>query len=115
MPLFKENRDSLLLAHSEDLIDDEEFALLYDLSTSKKPDHPYWKYEPFNLESLSDSGCKNEFRFCRAYVYFRGRNFRGQKLSQFSLSLAFFVKVFPKAQSKFEIRESFFSRNYIKF
>ena len=69
MPLFKENRDSLLLAHSEDLIDDEEFALLYDLNTSKNPDYPYWKYEPFNLESLSDSECKTEFRFYKADVY----------------------------------------------
>ena len=63
---LRETGDSLLLAHSDDLIDDEEFALLYDLNTSKNPDYPYWKYKPFDLDSVADAECKTEFRFYRA-------------------------------------------------
>ena len=34
-------RDALLLAYNESIIDDEEFALLYDYNQSK-PLYPYW-------------------------------------------------------------------------
>ena len=43
--------------------------MLYDLNTSKNPDYPYWKYEPFEFDSVADSECKTEFRFYRADIY----------------------------------------------
>ena len=58
MATFAETREALLLAHSQHLIDDVEFGLLYDLNTSKNPALPYWKYEAFNLDGLTDDECK---------------------------------------------------------
>ena len=40
MPKFREDRLSLLYAHSLDLIDDEEFVSRYELNTSGNPDMP---------------------------------------------------------------------------
>ena len=40
--------------HSDDVIDDEEFVLLFDLQTSKNPDIEYWKYHTFDLNSYDD-------------------------------------------------------------
>ena len=34
-------RECLLLAHAQNILDDEEFVLLYDMNTSKNPDFPY--------------------------------------------------------------------------
>ena len=50
MPKWRTVRDHLLYAHSESLIDDEEFILLFDLYTAKSPDLPYWKYDEFDLD-----------------------------------------------------------------
>ena len=69
MPKFRENRISLLYAHSLDLIDEEEFVLLYDLNTSGNPDIPYWNYDKFDLDLITDDECKNEFRFFRKDMY----------------------------------------------
>jgi hypothetical protein len=43
-------RDALIFAYAENLIDDEEFALLYDHNRSK-PLFPYWKFDEFNLDT----------------------------------------------------------------
>ena len=48
---------------------DEEFAVLYDLNTSKNLDFPYWKYESFDLDTFTDAECISEFRFYRNDVY----------------------------------------------
>ena len=69
MAPFRRNRISLLYAHAAGIIDDDEFVLLYDLNTSKNPDLPYWNYEPFELDSMEDEGCKTEFRFHKNDVY----------------------------------------------
>ena len=69
MPKFRENRIALLYARQQRLINDEEFLLLYDLNTSASPDFPYWTYENFDLDSLSDEECKAEFRFYRNDIY----------------------------------------------
>lgn len=66
---FREAREALLLANDLDLIDDEEMLLLYDLNRSKNLDIPYWKYEKFELDSLSDEECKSEFRFLKHNIY----------------------------------------------
>ena len=69
MATFREAREALLLANDLDLIDDEEMLLLYDFNTSKNLDIPYWKYEKFELDSLSDDECKSEFRFLKHDIY----------------------------------------------
>lgn len=69
MATFREAREALLLANALDLIADEEMLLLYDVNTSKNLDIPYWKYEKFNLDSLSDDECKSEFRFLKHDIY----------------------------------------------
>ena len=48
MPSLREVRECLLLAHAQNILD-EEFALLYDTKSSKNPDSPYCYYEKFNL------------------------------------------------------------------
>ena len=69
MATFREAREVLLLANDLDLINDEAMLLLYDFNTSKNLDIPYWKYEKFELDSLSDDECKSEFRFLKHDIY----------------------------------------------
>ena len=69
MPKWRTARDHLLYAHSESLIDDEEFILLFDLHTAKSPDSPYWNYIEFDLDKLSDDECITEFRFLKNHIY----------------------------------------------
>ena len=59
----------LLLAHSENLINDEDLVLLYDLNTSRNIDLPYWSYKEFDLDTLSDDECRSEFRFLKNDIY----------------------------------------------
>ena len=63
MPTFREAREALLYAFSDDLITDEEFVLLYDINKSKNRDFEYWNYEKFSLFDVSDDDCIAEFRF----------------------------------------------------
>ena len=51
---LKKVRESLLLAHCQDIIDTEEFCVLYDINTLKNPDLPYFLYEKFDLESWEE-------------------------------------------------------------
>ena len=53
MPTFRENRIMLLEAFGDNLINDEEFLLLYDLNKLNNLDIPYWNYE-FNLDTMED-------------------------------------------------------------
>jgi hypothetical protein len=62
MASFKETRNALLLAYDDYIIDDEEFALLYDLHTSKNPCFPYEEYDHFDLDTMDSVDCKAEFR-----------------------------------------------------
>ena len=55
-------RDALLLAYNESIIDDEEFALLYDCNQSK-PLYPYWKFDAFNFDCWNEAECETELRF----------------------------------------------------
>ena len=66
---FREARDALLISYTNNIIDDCEFALLYDCNTSHNPDFSYWKYDSFDLEKLSDAECKAEFRIYRNDIY----------------------------------------------
>ena len=71
MPRLREVRDILLVSHSHNIINEEEFCLLYDLNKSSKLDLPYWTYSKFDLDTMNDGECKSEFRFFRNDVYRR--------------------------------------------
>ena len=69
MATLREARDCLLLARGENLIDDGELLLLFDVNTSQNPKFPYWKYERFDMDAMSDAECKAEFRFLKNDLY----------------------------------------------
>ena len=62
MPKLKTVGDSLVIAHSENIIDDEELLLLFDANHSTNLDLPYWSCECFDLDSWSEDECKSELR-----------------------------------------------------
>ena len=68
MPKLKTVRDSLLIAHSENILDDEELLLLFDVNRSTNLDLPYWSYESFDLDSWSEDECKSQLRFLPADI-----------------------------------------------
>lgn len=55
------NCEVLLLAHEMGDLNDEEFVLLYDLNRSTNLDLPYWDYERFDLDRMSDDKRIAEF------------------------------------------------------
>ena len=69
MPSLWDTRISLLYAYESSIINDEEFVLLYDNPTAKSPDFPYWNYEAFELDDMSDEECQAEFGFNSNAVY----------------------------------------------
>ena len=69
MSKFRENRIALIEAFDENVIDEEEFLLLYDVNTSNCLDLPYWQYQHFDLDQLSDDECQAEFRFLKNDIY----------------------------------------------
>ena len=56
-------QDLLILSHTSNFIDDEEFLVLSDLFEWKNPCFPYEDYSPFNLDEMTESECLSEFRF----------------------------------------------------
>ena len=52
-----------LLAHDQNIINDEEFILFYDINTSSNLGFSYWQYPSFNLEDVSDAVCTASFVF----------------------------------------------------
>ena len=52
----------VLYVISKSMVSDEEFALLYDINTSKNRDIEYRTCNAFNLHEISDE-CVVEFRF----------------------------------------------------
>ena len=56
---------AVVLAFEADLLDFDEAVLLYDINQSSNPNFPYWEYQRFNIESMSDDECKAEFRFLK--------------------------------------------------
>ena len=69
MASLRQTREALLLSHAIEVIDEEEFLLLYDVNKSKNPSYPYWNYDAFDLDSMTDDECKSEFRFLKNDVY----------------------------------------------
>ena len=69
MPRFRVIRECLLLAHQQEILDDEEFILLHNQFKSENLDFPYWKYSYFDLDQLTDDECQAEFRFLKNDIY----------------------------------------------
>ena len=69
MATFRNARESLLLGYSENLINAEDFILLYDLNTSKNLDFPYWSFNKFDLDILTDDECLADFRFLKNDIF----------------------------------------------
>ena len=65
---FREAREHLLYAFSENVLNGEDFALLYDLNTSKNRDFHYWEYDSFDLDAISEDDAYAEFRFLKSDV-----------------------------------------------
>ena len=63
MESFREVRDLLAVACFDDIIDGDEFLLLWDSNTSKHFDFHHEGYGPFDLDQMDDSECLAEF--CR--------------------------------------------------
>lgn len=68
MSSFKEVRELLLVAYDSDMINDEEFLVLYENYRSKNPEFPYNSYTRFELENMQDDECLAEFRVKKADV-----------------------------------------------
>ena len=57
------DNDSLAILQDENVINDEEFVLLYDLESSGNLYLPHNKYERFVLDDLENDECIANFRF----------------------------------------------------
>ena len=60
-------RDALLTGSFYDIIDDDEFVLLYD-TYSSKPIFPYWKFPRFSVDEWSDVEYKTELRLAKKHL-----------------------------------------------
>ena len=56
-----------LTASFFDVIDDDEFVLLYD-AYSSKPIFPYWKFPRLSVDEWSDVECETELRFAKKHL-----------------------------------------------
>ena len=69
MSNLRETRNCIAYAYRKGFINDREFVLLYDANRSKNPDFPYWNYERFELDELTNAECNAEFRFYKHDIY----------------------------------------------
>ena len=65
---LKHLRDLLLECHSENVIDDEEFLLLYNENLSRDI-YPFWNFERFDLDLWDDVRCNIDFRFQKSHIF----------------------------------------------
>ena len=69
MPGFREIREALLFGYYDNIIEGQEFLLLFDLNRSRNPDFPYWSYAEFDLDKLNEDECIANFRFKKNDIY----------------------------------------------
>ena len=50
---FKDVRNTLVMAYDDGFLDDEEFLFLYDYYEAANLSYPYWKFDPFCLDSFN--------------------------------------------------------------
>ena len=65
---LKALRDQLVLSYAENIIDFDEFILLYDANMSKDI-YPYCKYSHFDMRTFDDEQCVVDFRFSKTHLY----------------------------------------------
>ena len=61
MPNLRETRNCIAYAYRKGFINDREFVLLFDANWSKTPDFPYWNYERFELDELTNANATPNF------------------------------------------------------
>ena len=63
--------DALDLARGIDVIDDMDYHLLSNVNKVNRPnlEIPYWQYQRFDLDRMTDYECKVEFRFTKNDIY----------------------------------------------
>ena len=69
MAALRNVRNVILWSYEDDYINDEECIFLYDLNWSKNLDYPYWNYERFDIDNLTDAECWSEFRFLKNDIF----------------------------------------------
>ena len=69
MPSFKKVQQSLCYAYSEEILDDEEFLMLYDAYQPKNPDYPYDLFGDFDLDTYNKDQCETEFCFRKNDIF----------------------------------------------
>ena len=62
MPWLKDVQNSLLIAHDNSLLSDEELLLLLDENSSENPQFNNEKYEKLDIGDNEGAECKAEFR-----------------------------------------------------
>ena len=72
MVTFREIRDLLAVECVENIIDEDEFLLLYDLNTSKHLDFPYDDYDRIDLDEMDDSECLT-VKITEMFLFSEGR------------------------------------------
>ena len=55
-------REMILLGYADDVLEEEEFVLLYDANRPVNADFRYSSYEQFDLEDYNDDECNAYFR-----------------------------------------------------
>ena len=60
-----ETQNLLHACFAKGIISMKEFAVLYDVNTSKNPSFPYDDYKGFSLNNFSDDECLAEFRVAK--------------------------------------------------
>ena len=63
MVSFRKARDELLVSFCEEIINEDEFLLLYAVNKSKNPEYLYWNNDRFTLQDKSEAEWKTHFRF----------------------------------------------------
>ena len=63
-------RETLVCGFCLDIINAEDFMLLYDINKPTNPDFKYSDYEAFDVDDFNDDECMAYFRYVDPCVYF---------------------------------------------
>jgi len=65
---FVKVQNALVYSIADEIVDEEEFVLLFDAYKSSNPAYPYWEHDAFSLDSFYSSKCLTEFRVNKEYL-----------------------------------------------
>ena len=71
-----------MLSYVENIIDEDEFVLLYELNNSKEI-YPFWKGDKFDLKDMDEAQCKREFRFLHSHIYYLKNTYLSENRKQY--------------------------------